>query len=613
MVKTAEVLFDDFSGGMNTRIAQGQVPRNQYRLLLNVEPVTKKGRGFTLSKTATTFFTLPTPSPGYTGKSLHRYDDGTTKRLLVHRSDNSMVAQDESAAWSPSIIGGSTDPNGARFVNTPMGDTIWTNGTGAMQVWSGSGTATDIGLDSPVSPGNFAVATYATAGVVDVTGKSTPSYQFCFTYVNARGVESGGSSLSNFAYPVNKTITMEARILTDADLPAEADKIRFYIIGGDINQLTQVGEVVATHPSGGVGGLVATFGFNSYDSEVGEIYLNQDRIPMPDGMDVLCIRQNRLWAGKTDTNTLYFSGYNAYEICSQTSEADGFDGGSLELSGGIDNGLVSLGLFATLLVVVRRRTVDVLYGNQSSQFSRTERHRVGGTNRDCLAVGENAYYVASTDRRIYRFVEGEPVSITESIQDTLDAISQSVWDTLKLVWWNKAVYLTFNGNTNDYAYIFYEEFGGWWCDDGIGARFIGRFRHPTENRDEILLIDRAVGRFIQRAFSATTERSIAVTTGEFQLDADGASPIALTSFDYITSEGAITYPASSGDRPVMRLFYDSNYKDHTIQSATGVLFERRVISGLDGRWLYISLFGKIAAGYINYIAAQVNFYRARRK
>lgn len=614
MVKSTDVLFEDFSGGMNTRVSTGQVPRNQFRFLLNVEPVSKKGRGLTLTKLPTTFFTLPSPSPGYTALSLHRFNDGTTKLLIVHRSaGGGVVSQDESVAWSPTSIGDSDDTGGARFVSTPDGEIIWTNGGGTLQVWGGTGSATDIGLASPVSPGNFAVATYATAGIVDISGKSTPYYQFCFTYVNSRGVESGGSTLSNLAYPVNNSLIMEARILADADLPAEVLNIRFYLIGGEINILTYVGEVVATHPSGGIGGLVATYTFNQYDSEVGTVTLNTNRAIMPDDLDILCVRQNRLWAGKSGTNTLYFSGYDAYEMYSQTSENDGYDGGSLELTGGVDNGLVALALFATLLIVVRRRTVDALYGNQSSQFTKTERHQVGGVNRDCIAVGENAYYVASTDRRIYRFVDGSPVSITESIQTTLDAISQAVWDTLKLVWWNKAVHLSFQGNTSGYGYVYYEEFGSWWCDDAIGSRFMGRFRHPTENRDELLLIDSSSGFLIQRGFSQTSERTITVSTGEFQLDAEGSSPISLTAFDYFSAQGSISQPAVDANRLKMRLYYDSSYKEHTIQSASGVIFERRAIAGLVGRWLSMTLTGKIAAGYIEFFSAVVQFYRSIRK
>ena len=316
----------------------------------------------------------------------------------------------------------------------------------------------------------------------------------------------------------------------------------------------------------------------------------------------------------TGSTRIYFSGYDAYENVSTTGNLDGYDGGYLTLPGGTDDGATALAAFATLLVVGRKRSVYVLYGNQNQQFSLSKRADIGVVNRDSLAVGPNHVYFAGRDRRIYRLTDGAPIWVSQKIQPTLDAFSATDWDALKLVWWKDRVILSFyyvSAPATPLAYIFWEEYECWTEETDIYCKDIRMLPHPSENRDEVVFVANN-GLSISRAFASTIERPIVYTTGEFRYDKEGMVPSDQTGIDEVILEGEIGAPASSANRPVITLYYDTSSQAYTTTAYTSILYKARIHRKVTGRWLYAGISGRISSGYLTYLAVQLYFHRAQR-
>lgn len=594
-----ELAYDDFTGGMNTRGAKGSLGPKEARRIRNLEMISGGGKTLTISKAPSSIVATTNVL------SVYRYVNGSTKLLVIHDSGGQVSTYNEAAPAGFSIIGSGSTTVGARFILTPSGTLLWTNGTGNMQAWAGSGSATNAGCQTPAAT---PVASNSGAGNVNGSGKTRSYYQCVVTFVNSRGVEGPPSAASNEIFPVNNTVDLSYAPASSGDI-ANISYIRFYIFGGDITDYYYLGQTApAAYPT------ATHYSFNVFDSEVSSIILNRGRNAPPAGMDMLVVRQNRAWMGTSGSTRLYFSGYDSYENVATSGELDGYDGGYLTLPGGTDDGLVALASFATLLVIGRRRSVYVLYGNQNQQFSMSKRADIGVVNRDSIAVGPNHVYFAGRDRRIYKLTDGEPVWISQKIQDVLDAISATDWDNLKLAWWKDRLVLTFyfaSLPNPSIAYIFYELYECWTEETDIACRDIQRLPHPTENRDELVFVANA-GSSIQRAFATTIERSVIYTTGEFRYDKEGMVPSDQTGFDEVILEGEIGAPASPSDKLVITLNYDSSSLAYTISQNTGIIYRARVHRQAIGRWLSANIAGKISSGYLTYLAIQVYFHRGQR-
>lgn len=609
-----EIPFDDFSGGMNLRGPKGQLPKGQHRYIRNLESYSMSGKGLKVTAGPTTLFT-----PGYSVRSLTRYVNGSTRRLIVHKDNGDMLSQDESVGWAPSTIGTSSDADGARYALTPSGVLLWTNGTsGALQAWAGSGTATDAGMTAPT--GTVTITETAT-GVVTGKGKANAYYQAMVTFVNARGVESQPGAASAVIYPSDSTIEIAYVAGSLSDIPSTATKVRFYLFGGDLGDFYYVGEDASITIPGSYPGNAATYTFNQQDSDVGTITLKRNVGPPPSGLDILCIRQSRLWAAKTGETNLYFSGYNAYEGFSTTSENDGQDGGVLALQGGTDDGLTALAAYATFLVVGRKRSVYTLYGNQSSNFALSKRADIGVASRDGVCVSPSGVYFAGSDFRVWKLTDDGPVRISEPIDSAWEGSAD--WSTVKLTW-NSAnnsiiVSLKVSSDGSDAAtYMYYEQTGGWYQETDLYNQCIARVPKTSGTGDDVLFIpyNKAT---IKKAFADTaTERTVYWQSVEFAHPEDAEAPRGLSMWEGVTLEGRIVNaPASSSNYIKINTIYEvrgTNTSTSYTASYAGLAFPMQIRTNrfLIGEWLLCSMSGKMYNGdYATRIAVNIDSYRRR--
>ena len=613
-----EVSFDDFSGGMNSRAPKGQLSKGQHRIIRNLESYSLSGKGLKVTAGPSTLFT-----PGYSVRSLTRYVNGTTRRLVVHKDNGDMLSQDESVGWAPSTIGTSADANGARFALTPSGMLLWTNGTsGALQAWPGTSTAYDAGVGTPESYGGAtADIDYATSGVVTTVGKAVKGYQTCFTYVRD-GVEGPPSAATPLIdWGSGTTVTLKLRAYATATVPSWVDEVRFYLFGGDIGSYYYVGNDTSLTYTGGGSWIVAEYVFNVQDSDVGTIELKRNVGPPPSGMDILCIRQSRLWLAKTGETNLYFSGYNAYEGFSTTSENDGQDGGVLALQGGTDDGITALAAYATFLVVGRKRSVYTLYGNQSSNFALSKRADIGVASRDGVCVSPSGVYFAGSDFRVWKLTDDGPVRISEPIDSAWEGSTD--WPTVRLTW-NSAnnsiiVSLNVSSDGSDAAtYIYYEQSGGWFQETDLFNQCIARVPKTSGIGEDVLLIPYNKST-IKKAFTDTaTERSVLWQSTEFAHPQDAEAPRGLSMWDSVTVEGRLANtPASSTNYLKLNAICEvkgTNTSTSYTASYAGLAFplQLRTNRNLIGEWLLTTLSGKMYGGdYISRIAVSADTYRRR--
>lgn len=609
-----EIDVDDFSGGMNYRAPKGALPKGQHRYIRNLESYSKQGKALTVTPGPATLFT-----PGYSVRSLTRYVNGTTQRLIVHRDNGDMLSQDESTGWAPSTIGTSSDADGARFACTPSGVLLWTNGTsGALQAWPGTGSAANAGMTAPSGTLSLSIAS---SGVVTGKGKATSYYQVMATFVNSRGVESSPGNASPVVYPLNNTIDITYTANSSGDIPATASKMRFYLFGGDLSDFYYIGEDSSLASWAGVPLTVATYSFNLQDSDVGTIALKRNVGTPPTGMDILCIRQSRLWLAKTGETNLYFSGYNAYEGFSTTSENDGQDGGVLALQGGTDDGITALATYATFLVVGRKRSVYTLYGNQSSNFALSKRADIGVASRDGVCVSPSGVYFAGTDYRIWKITDDGPVRISEPVDAAWE--SSADWSTVRLTWnsANNSIIVSFkvsSDGSDASTYIFYEQTGGWFQETDLYNQCITRGPKTSGSGEDILFIpyNKAT---IKKAFADTsTERTVFFQSGEFAHPQDATAPRGLSMWDSVTVEGRLTsVPASSANYMKLNAIYEvqgSNTSTSYTMSYAGLAFPLQIRTNrtLIGEWLLFTLSGKMYNGdYFSRIAVSADTYRRR--
>jgi hypothetical protein len=602
------VVWDNFTKGEDRSSAKGQVPPGFSRRVV----------GFFVDDLGTLRY--QGSSPTLFGSvnplaALHRYSDnaliyveGASSPYDIMRFDDTLLTY--------TAMGTATGSNAVSFAQHR--ERVYaTHGTsGALQVSEGLAAFATAGIAAPASSPTPALDAGSTLALYSRTPPY--SYEYWQTFVNARGAESNPSPVS--AAVIASPTGQEYIEVTLNALTGGAVSSRVYRRGGAVKKRLLVG--TWAHPAGN-----NVFIDNIADRDQTTRELSSNNGTPPTGMDGIFIHRQRLFgfsftgAGQTISSShLWFSGLSQYETFGRNASGAKTDGGYLELPGNAGDGILALSSTGSLLVIGRRRSVWVLFGNSFADFSFSQRSNTGVYNPSCMVRGGNHVYFLGTDRRIYRVSNdgvdrlSTPVDkyLREYLADgaALPApLLSFVDDKLIIQFYNVLL-----SHTSDPALILDLNTGAFVESYELNAPVsVHVGQEPDSSLDRLYFSsedENSPGDFlIRRAFAGTLgETQVLWESGELiELDGDGGQCDISIEFLHVEGTGLV-----HGSTPLkLQLVADNgNTRDFALLAGSGELLKTR-LTGFVSPFVTLRLTGEITAGAIRRIICGYSIARTR--
>lgn len=579
-----ELNLDQWSGGLNTASRAWVIPTDKLRACKNL--FIKSDGSLALRDGQANL----TPDKTTKVQGFIRFSTASAARL-VYASGGTVYSRNEGAGTETSI--GSIHASNIADFTTFQDKLFISDGSSALQKWSGSGNLVGVGITAPATA---CTAADGGAGLLDSSISGYRPYRYYITYFAADGTESNPSPVSNELSITNKQASLSS-IPTSADSQVTGRNI--YRDGGALTQAKLVGTIADN--------TTTTFTDNTADIRVGTVQMSTSNDKPPSGLSSLIAFKGRLIA--IDPAKPY-----AIRVSSERPEYwpeepvdTAIDGGYIEpFDPDFDNEVVALGSVGSFVVVGRKRSIDILDGRDFDTYSMPKMADIGIAGpRAITRVGPGAWFYSS-DGMIYELSESTPRPVALDVEDLLKAVPEQYRSLACCGYADQRFYISLPTTSGTAATVLCHDFRtGAWLDLSGDSFSASLFVTSTDSAGKLQLLfagqdgykDTTGSSFdgiVKFPTTDTVNLPIDFKTGDLEF----GSPAAYKKIRRLRIVGSLT-PAS-GQSVTITVTADSNTFSQAISSATsgGVIYSSRLPASLVGRRVSIRISGTVTAASI---------------